>query len=262
MLLLLHDADLPQADVKERLMHRGFVAAAWVSLAAAVVSAAFAVYVVVVGALVLTGRTGLPLHKSWGPFDVDSALTMPVGTSIEVCDRSAFLKAQPPGDCAAVNLHPDGPESERFKGDVTPVVGLVDLYGDLALRADPGWSPLVAARLAGAAVWAGLFSLLLFQLSRFLRAGAQGRAFGEVGRVRGIGLLVVAMSLLSPVIDQLTRTDAFGYGLEARGPGPMLQQTGDPSLNLTTVALGVVIVLVAEVLRRGAELEAEQELTV
>ena len=242
-------------------MHRGFVAAAWVALAAAVVSAAFAAYVVVVGALVLTGRTGLPLAESWGPFTVDAALSMPVGTTVEVCDREAFQRARPPGDCAAINLHPDGPESERFAADVTPV-GSVDLFGDLALRADPGWSPYVAARLAGTALWAGLFSLLLFQLSRFLRAGAGGTAFGEVDRVRGIGLLVIAMSLLDPVIDQLTRTDAFGYGLEAKGPGPMLQQTGDPSLNLGTLALGVVVVLVAEVLRRGAEIEAEQELTV
>ena len=79
MLLLTSDADLPHLDVEDRLMHRGFVVAAWVSLAAAVVSAAFVVYVVVVGALVLTGRTGLPLERSWGPFTVDSALTMPVG---------------------------------------------------------------------------------------------------------------------------------------------------------------------------------------
>ena len=243
-------------------MHRGFVTAAWVSLVAAAISAAFVVYVVVVGALVLSGRTGLPLERSWGPFDVDAALTMPVGTSLEVCDRSAFLQPSPPGDCAAVNLHGDGPESERFTNPVTPVVGQVHLFGDLALSAEPGWNSFVAARLAGAAIWAGLFSLLLFQLSRFLRAGAAGRAFGEVSRVRGIGLLVIAMSLLSPVIDQLTRTDAFGFGLEAKGPGPMLSQTGDWSLDLTPIGLGFVIVLVAEVLRRGAELEAEQELTV
>ena len=70
------------------------------------------------------------------------------------------------------------------------------------------------------------------------------------------------MSVLDPVIEQLTRTDAFGYGLESRGPGPLLQPATDSSLSLSAVALGVVIVLVAEVLRRGAEIEAEQELTV
>jgi hypothetical protein len=80
--------------------------------------------------------------------------------------------------------------------------------------------------------------------------------------VRRIGLLVIAMSLLDPVIDQLTRTDAFGYGMEAKGPGPMLQPASGTSLNLGMLGLGVVVILVAEVLRRGAEIEAEQELTV
>ena len=243
-------------------MRRGFFVASWVSLAAAVLSAAFVAYVVVAGSLVLTGRTGLPLERSWGPFSIDATLTMPVGTGIEVCDRSAFQEPRPPGDCAAVNLHPDGPESGRFDNPVAPVAGLLDLHGDLALSAEPGWNAFVAARLAGAATWAWLLSVLLFQLSRFLRAGADGHAFGEVQRVRGIGLLVIAMSLLSPVIDQLTRTDAFGFGLEAKGPGPMLQPAGDWSLDLSTIGLGIVVVLVAEVLRRGAEIEAEQELTV
>src|SRR4051812_35170470 len=102
-------------------MQRGFRVASWIALAAAVVSAALAAYVVVVGALVLTGRTGLPTTSSWGPFDVSSAISMPVGTTLEVCDREAFLKDRPPADCAAINLHPDGPESERFDADVTPV---------------------------------------------------------------------------------------------------------------------------------------------
>ena len=235
-------------------MHRGFVAAAWVALAAAVVSAAFTAYVVVVGALVLTGRTGLPLEESWGPFDADASLSMPVGTSVEACSQEVFERLELPGGCAAVTLEPDDPTGS----DLVPLG--VDLYGDLALRYDGGWDPYVAARLGGAAVWTGLLSLLLFQLSRFLRAGARGAAFGEVSRVRGIGLLVVAMSLLQPVLDQVATKTAGG--LAARGPGVMLEPTWSASLDLSTVGLGVVIVLVAEVLRRGAELETEQELTV
>ncbi len=249
-------------------MHRGFVAAAWLALAAAVASAAFAAYVVVVGGLVLSGRTGLPLEESWGPFHVDSAVSMPVSLSTEVCDPETFAKARPPGDCAAFALDRDGAEEVapgRFRrvevpNDVEPVSAA--LYGDLALEVPPGWSPYVAAKLAGSAVWAGLLSLLLFQLSRFLRAGARGRAFGEVSRLRGIGGLVVAMALLDPVITQLTGPSALGYGFQSKGPGPMLQTSGEPSLDLTAVALGLLVVLVAEVLRRGAEIEAEQELTV
>lgn len=235
-------------------MHRGFVAAAWVTLAAAVVSAAFAVYAVVAGGLVLSGRTGLPLDTTWGPFRAASALTLPVGTSLQACTPDEFSQAEPPGDCAAVTLDPDRPT----EADLVPVGA--DLYGDLQLRFAGGWDPYVAARLGGAAVWAGLLSLLLFQLSRFLRAGARGAAFGEVDRVRGIGLLVIAMSVLDPVIDQVA-TKSFG-GFAARGPGVMVAPTGEASLDLSAVALGVLVVLVAEVLRRGAEIEAEQELTV
>lgn len=235
-------------------MHRGFVTAAWISLVAAVLSAAFAVFAVVVGALVLSGRTGLPLERSWGPFSVDSAISLPVGTSTEACTPAQFARLELPGGCAAVTLDPDHPT----EADLVPVGA--DLYGDLALEFDGGWNPYVAARLGGAAVWAGLLSLLLFQLSRFLHAGARGAAFGEVDRVRGIGLLVVAMSLLDPALDQLATKSAEGFA--ARGPGLMLEPTSTASLNLSTVALGLVIVLVAEVLRRGAEIEAEQELTV
>lgn len=235
-------------------MHRGFVAAAWVSLAAAVVSAAFAVYAAVVGALVLTGRTGLPLQSSWGPFDASSSLTLPVSTSEKACSPGVFDQARLPGGCAAITLDPDHPTDAAL----VPLDAV--LHGDLQLRFDGGWNPYVAARLGGAALWAGLFSLLLFQLSRFLRAGARGSAFGEVDRVRGIGLLVVAMSILDPVIDQVA-VKSYG-GFAARGPGTMLQPSGEASLDLSVVGLGLVIVLVAEVLRRGAELEAEQELTV
>ena len=235
-------------------MHRGFVVAAWVSLAAAVVSAAFAAYVVVVGVLVLTGRQGLPTDTSWGPFRASSSLTLPVGTTPAICAPGVFDRAQLSGDCAAITLDPDDPTG----ADLVPTAAT--LRGDLQLRFDGGWNPYVAARLGGAALWTGLLALLLFQLSRFLRAGARGAAFGEVDRVRGIGLLVVAMSILEPVIDQVA-VKSYG-GFAARGPGTMLQPTGEASLNLTVVALGVVIVLVAEVLRRGAELEAEQELTV
>ena len=235
-------------------MRRGFTVASWVSLVAAALSAAYAAYTLLVAGLVLTGATGLPTSGSWGPFHVGSAISMPVGTSIETCAPEVFARAQLPGDCAAVTFDPDRPAD----ADLVPVD--VDLYGDLALRFDGGWSPYVAARLGGAVVWAGLLSLLLLQLSRFLRAGARGTAFGEVSRVRGIGLLVVAMSLLDPVIDQLAPT-TFGE-FAARGPGVMLQPTWEASLNLDTIGLGVVVLLVAEVLRRGAELEAEQELTV
>ncbi|GAA1941033.1 hypothetical protein GCM10009815_39850 [Nocardioides marmoribigeumensis] len=233
------------------------------------VSAAFAVYAVVVGALVLTGQTGLPLHKAVGPVHLDSAISMPVRLFVEVCDPAVFAaRRNPPGDCAAFAFDRDRAEEVspgRFRGvevqnDVEPVSAVMD--GDLALRVPPGWSPYVAAKMAGTAVWAGLFSLLLFQLSRFLRAGAAGRAFGQVDRLRGIGGLVIAMALLDPVISQLTRPEALGYGFQSRGPGPMLVPGTESSLNVSAVALGLLVVLVAEVLRRGAEIEAEQELTV
>lgn len=242
-------------------MHRGFVTAAWISLVAAVLSAAFTMYVVVVGALVLTGRTGLPLQSSWGPFNVDSAVSMPVTLGVGVCP-TFDTRTTPSPDCAALRVHED---SEVSRGGDTHLRATgATLSGDLALRADPGWSSYLAARLGGAATWAGLFALLMFQLSRFLRAGAAGRAFGEFDRLRGIGGLVVAMSLLDPVLTVLSRTSAFGVGWEAYGPGvgTMLEPGEAASLNLSTVGLGIVIVLVAEVFRRGAELEAEQELTV
>ena len=62
------------------------------------------------------------------------------------------------------------------------------------------------------------------------------------------------------MLDQVATKTAGGFA--ARGPGLMLEPTSTASLNLSTVGLGLVIVLVAEVLRRGAEIEAEQELTV
>ena len=235
-------------------MHRGFVAAAWVTLAAAVASAAFTTYVVVVGALVLTGRAGLPSEHSWGPFHASADLTLPMSTGVRACTPDQFATDRLPGDCAAVSLDPDRPRDAAL----VPVEGV--LRGDVQLRFDGGWNPYVAARLGGTAVWTGLLALLLFQLSRFLRAGARGTAFGEVDRVRGIGLLVVAMAVIDPVIEQVAIKSSGGFA--ARGPGLMLQPSGEASFNLATVGLGLVIVLVAEVLRRGAELEAEQELTV
>ena len=235
-------------------MHRGFVAAAWVSLVASVLSAAFAVYALVVGALVLTDHLGLPSRTAWGPFEASTSLTLPVSTSVKACSPGAFTHARPPGGCAAITLDPDHPTDAAL----VPLDAV--LRGDLQLRFDGGWSAYAAARLGGTTIWAGLFALLLFQLSRFLRAGARGSAFGEVDRVRGIGLLVVALSILDPVIDQVA-VKSYG-GFAAKGPGTMLQPSGEASLNLGVVGLGLVIILVAEVLRRGAEIEAEQELTV
>lgn len=150
------------------------------------------------------------------------------------------------------------------QGDVRPV-GAV-LSGRLFLDADPGWNALVAS-LYGMQVLAMLvLAFLLAQLWLLLRSAARGRPFtGDmVRRLRFMGWTLVGWEFVEPVLWLFLSPKAHDYSAATMGPWPHLSlgsmEPGGPSW--TVVGFGLLLLLLAELFRHGADLAEEQELTV
>ncbi|CAM3566187.1 hypothetical protein ISCU110981_08725 [Isoptericola cucumis] len=109
---------------------------------------------------------------------------------------------------------------------------------------------------------------MLLLLWRLLATAATGRVFGSraVQYLRGIGWLIVAGSLAMPALNHFASASQLGYSIEAFGIGPNLaplDSAGYPGgINIAHLAIGGLILLVAEVFRYGARIEAEHRLTV
>ncbi len=241
--------------------------AEWAALVVGVLTAAMTVTVAVIGVLALTDRVTYPVDLEFGPFSVQSRVSMPVGLTADVCRTADVTEQNRPSECFRFFLHSeDGPgANERIRrqdGDVRPTA--VTLRGTAELATRGGWSPLVAASIARTTIGLAVVSGVLLMLWRLLAAAAAGDAFSSraVRWVRGIGWLVIAGGVAQPVLDLFTGATQLGYSVESFGVGPQLEPLGPAGLNLAQLGLGVLILIVAEVFRHGAALEAERRLTV
>jgi len=185
----------------------------------------------------------------------------------EVCPRINL--DNPQRDCENVLFHAHEPRQDPpflLPDDDIRAVS-AHLEGRLFFDAEPGWNPLVAS-LYGMTVLSLL--VLAFQLSQLwllLRAVSRDAPFTDqvVRRLRVIGLTLIAWELLEPFLWLFLSPKAWEYGLiivGARGMGLDLGSMEPGGPQLTLVALGVLLLLLAQVFRRGVRLEQDQRLTV
>lgn len=196
----------------------------------------------------------LSFQPSWG-----------VSQAGDVCDQVNLRDPAP--ECYNIVLHQGEPQMDgdvMLQGDVRPVDAA--LSGRLFLDAEPGSDSLMAS-LYGMQVLALLvLAFLLAQLWLLLRTASCGQAFSGpmVRRLRIIGWTIVGWECLEPLLWLFFSPKANSYSEITIGPEPHLSlssmEPGGPSW--TVISFGLLLVLLAELFRHGADLVEEQKLTV
>jgi hypothetical protein len=251
---------------------RSFTVAGWIALAAAVVTTLGALWVAAVGVAGLTGASDYSHRISLVPgthlLDLSYQPSWEVRASAVVCPRINLR--DPRRDCENVLLHDaDGPRQHTpfLLPDQDVRAVSADLEGRLLLDAAPGWNPLVASLYAMTVLSLLVLAFLLSQLWLLLRAVSRDAPFTDqvVRRLRVIGLTLIAWELLEPFLWLFLSPKAWEYGLlsaGARGVGLELGSMEPGGPQLTRMAFGALLLLLAQVFRRGVRLEQEQRLTV
>lgn len=211
----------------------------------------------------------IDLTAGLGLVTVDVAPTWQAGGAWEICREVDIVDY--PTDCLAFVLSDRSAEAGggvvdgiARQGDVVPQS--VRLSGPLVLDAAPGWNPLMASLLAMTLLSILVVAATLYQLWRLLRAASQGEPFTDqaVRRLRTMGALLLGWELLEPVLWLFLSPKAWDYAESGYGPTGWLQlgsmEPGGPQL--TVMAFGALLLVLAEVFKRGAELADEQRLTV
>jgi hypothetical protein len=240
----------------------GFALVAWVG------TALVALLVATFGAIGLAGWgdyryqvdvpvPGLSLHMGFQP-------SWGVSQAGDVCDQVHL--SDPATGCYGIVLFQGEPRQAGdvlLQGDVRP--DHAALSGQLFLDAEPGWNSLMAS-LYGMQVLALLvLAFLLAQLWLLLRAASRGQGFSSpmVRRLRIIAWTMVGWEFLEPLLWLFFSPKANDYDAVMIGPMPLnfgSMEPGGPSW--TVVSFGLLLVLLAELFRHGADLAEEQELTV
>jgi Protein of unknown function (DUF2975) len=240
----------------------GFALVAWVG------TALVALLVATFGAIGLTG---------WGDYRYEVEVPVP-GLSLHLDFQPSWGVSQGGDVCDPIHLNdsatrcykivlfqgePQEDGDVLLQGDVRPVYA--DLSGQLFLDAEPGWNSLMAS-LYGMQVLALLvLAFLLAQLWLLLRAASRGQGFSGpmVRRLRIIAWTMVGWEFLEPFLWLFLSPKANDYDAVMVGPMPLnmgSMQPGGPSW--TVVSFGLLLVLLAELFRHGADLAEEQKLTV
>jgi hypothetical protein len=239
----------------------GFALVAWVGTALA------ALLVAAWGIVGLTGWGDYRYQADVPGLSLDLGFQPSWGVSQAgvVCDRVDVH--DPARGCYNIVLHEGEPRVDGdviLQGHVRPVDAA--LSGRLFLDAEPGWDSLMAS-LYGMQVLSLLVpAFLLAQLWLLLRAASRGLAFSGpmVRRLRIIGWTIVGWEFVEPLLWLFLSPKANGYSEITLGPGPHLSlssmEPGGPSW--TVVSFGLLLVLLAELFRHGADLAEEQRLTV
>lgn len=251
---------------------RSFMVASWIALAASVVAALGALLVAAAGVAGLTGWSDYDHRISLIPgthlLDMSYQPSWEVRAYTEVCPRINLRN--PRSDCENVLLRDAaGPrEDPPFllpDDDVRAVSA--HLEGRLLFDAEPGWNPLVASLYGMTVLSLLVLAFLLSQLWLLLRTASFDTPFTDqvVRRLRVIGLTLIAWELLEPFLWLFLSPKAWEYGLLSAGAwGVGLQlgsmEPGGPQLTL--MAFGALLLLLAQVFTRGVRLEHEQRLTV
>lgn len=184
----------------------------------------------------------------------------------EVCERVDM--AAPSPDCHNVVLRHGEPVMDgrsMLQSDVRPVAA--NLSGPLLLDAEPGWNPLMASLYFMQVLTLGVLAFVLAQLWLLLRAASRGMSFTDtmVRRLRVMGGTLVGWEVVEPFLWLFFSPKANDYVMVTIGPAPQglhlgSMEPGGPSL--VVVAFGLLLLLLAELFRHGADLADEQRLTV
>ncbi len=134
---------------------------------------------------------------------------------------------------------------------------LADLRGVLKLSATS--RALVVAWHLMVAPWIAAVLVILFQLRKIIRTLAAGDPFvrSNARRIQLIGLVVIGLEILKTLINLLFSLYLKG-NFEIEGLG--LATSFRPGLGVMFV--GLLVVVLGEVFRLGAEMQEEQALTV
>jgi len=195
---------------------------------------------------------------------VDFQPSWGVSQGSEVCEPVRLSASGP--RCYDIVLFQGEPRQEGdvlLQGDVRPVYAA--LSGRLFLDAEPGWNSLMAS-LYGMRVLALLvLAFLLAQLWLLLRAAARGQGFSApmVRRLRIMAWTMVGWEFLEPILWLFFSPKANDYDTVMTDPVPLdlsSMEPGGPSW--TVISFGLLLVLLAELIRHGADLAEEQKLTV
>lgn len=252
--------------------HRTFKVAGWIALAAAVVTAVGALGVAVVGVAGLTGASDYSHRISLVPgtdlLEMRYQPSWEVRASADVCRRINLL--DPQRDCENVLLHDaQGPRQDHpfLLPDEEIRAVAAHLEGRLLFDAEPGWNPLVASLYGMTVLGLLVVAFLLSQLWLLLRAVSRDAPFTDqvVRRLRAIGLTLITWELLEPFLWLFLSPKAWKYSLltaGARGVGLELGSMEPGGPQLTRMAFGALLLLLAQVWRRGVRLEHDQRLTV
>ena len=252
--------------------NRSFMMASWIALVAAAITTLGAVLTAAVGVAGLAGWSDYTHQVSLVPgthlLDMSYQPSWEVRASTEVCPRVNLR--HPRRDCENVILRgPNGPrEDPPFllpDDDIRAVSA--QLEGRLLFDTDRGWNPLVASLYGMTVLSLLVLAFLLSQLWLLLRAVASDAPFTEqvVRRLRVIGLTLVAWELLEPFLWLFLSPKAWEYGFlsaGAQGIGLRLGSMEPGGPELTRMAFGALLLLLAQVFRRGVRLENDQRLTV
>lgn len=246
------------------MTRRAFWIGGWAALVFGALVALAAATVIVIGTLALAGRVTYPVDISLGPFSLHDEVSMPIASQVDVCQQANVLEQEAPRDCLRFFMHGDsggnGPVHVQ-DADVRPKTAR--LTGTVDLATTGGWSALVAASVARKAIGLMVISAVLLLLWRLLANSAAGDVFSAraVRHVRGIGWLLIGGSVVNATLG-IVVSSAGGYEIVQFGAGPFLERMGEAGIEPARLALGGLILLLAEAFRHGAAVEAERRLTV
>ncbi|MFT4261984.1 MAG: DUF2975 domain-containing protein [Nocardioides sp.] len=234
---------------------------------ASAVSAASAATVLAIGISALAGRTTYPVNVDLGPVHLYQDISAEVSLQEKVCQSASVVEQNGLNDCAPFFIH----GSSRYQndsatrlqdGNIKPQ--MATLTGTVALATTGGWSGFVAATVVSEVIKLVLLSVFLLMLWRLLSASATGMVFDErsVRWVRAMGWILIAGAALGAIRSVFIGPLKWGYSIEVFGPGPHLTPAADGAIDIMQIALGVLVLLLAEVFRRGTAVETENRLTV
>ena len=249
--------------------NRTFAIAAWIAFSAAVCTTLAALLLTAVAISGLSGRTALSNQINLIPgTDLVELTYQPsweVGAYMDVCPRTDLDVDPTTLECEYVQFH----DLNYMGGDVeipddVRAVGVL-LDGRMYFDAKPGWNPLIASLYGMAVLSLLIVAFLLTQLWLLLRAASQGDPFTDrvVRRLRIIGTTLIAWEVVEPFLWLFLSPKAWDYGLTTMSDVHGLELGSmEPGMELTPIAFGILLLLLAEVFKRGVRLEHEQRLTV
>jgi len=244
------------------MTRRAFSIGGWAALVLGTLVALAAASVVAVGALALTGQARYPVDVSRGPFSLHDQVSLPVTYGANVCQKADTSK-EPVSDCLRFFVHPEGASSgEVLVQDAEVRPTSARLTGKIDLATTGGWSDLVAVTVARKAISLMVISGVLLLLWRLLANSAAGDVFSAraVRHVRGIGWLLIVGSVTASLGLLVSTTG--GYSIQIYGAATHLEPYRESGIDPAQLALGGLILLLAEVFRHGAAIEAERRLTI